>query len=167
MREVAQHLRDVVRIAVSRLDQLTPQQVRANPYPPKWSKIQVLGHLIDSACNNQQKFVRVMEQPERGNLLLPGYAQNHWVDAQGYQTADWSHLVKLFELYNQHLANVIEQANPKLLHNTITIEGPKGPAGPFTLEFIMRDYIEHMKHHLLQIDPQMPVKSGFENVYGA
>lgn len=164
MRDVAEHLREVVRIAVARFAQMSDAQVRANPYPPKWSKIQILGHLIDSACNNQQKFVRVMEQ---SHMVFPGYAQNHWVDAQGYQDADWPQLVRLFESYNLHLAFVIEHAKPELLQNTITIEGPKGPAGPYTLEFIMRDYIEHMKHHLLQIDPAMPVKSGFVNVYGA
>lgn len=174
MRDVAEHLREVVRVAVSRLAGFSDAQVRANPYPPKWSKIQVLGHLIDSACNNQQKFVRVMElsvgRGGESNLVFPGYAQNHWVDVQGYQDAQWSALVKLFELYNMHLAFVIERVRPELLANTITIEGPKGPAGPFTLEFIMRDYVEHMKHHLLQIDAGlggMGVKSGFENVYGA
>jgi len=64
-------------------------------------------------------------------------------------------------------AAIIAAAPPQVLANTITIEGPRGPAGPFTLEFIMSDYIEHLKHHLLQIDPAMPVKSGFVNVYKA
>jgi hypothetical protein len=164
MRDVAQHLRDTVRTAVPRLLRLSSAEVRANPYPPKWSKIEVLGHLIDSASNNHQKFVRTMEQ---SHLVFPGYSQNHWTDAQQYLRADWQLLVRLFESYNEHLAHVIEHAPEHLLLHTITIEGVRGPAGPFALEFIMRDYIEHMKHHLLQIDVEMPLRSGFENVYGA
>lgn len=40
-------------------------------------------------------------------------------------------------------------------------------AGPFTLEFIMKDYAEHLKHHLHQIVPEVGLQSIFENVYGA
>ncbi len=161
---IAAHLRDTVAIALPRLRALSPEAVTLNPYPPRWSKIEVLGHLIDSACNNQHKFVRAMEQP---HIELAGYAQNHWVAVQRYQSADWSHLVDLWSLYNHHLAHIIEQAPLAALGNTVTITGPNGPAGPFTLAFIMADYTEHLKHHLLQILPGAPFTHAFKNVYGA
>jgi hypothetical protein len=164
MRATADHLRQTAETAVPLLHALTPAQACANPYPPKWSKAEILGHLIDSACNNHQKFVRVMAQP---HLVFPGYAQNHWTAVQHYNDADWSLLVNLFHLYNTHLADVIEHADPATLNNTITVEGAQGPAGPFTLRFIMADYIEHMKHHLRQIFPGGPFTDAFKNVYGA
>jgi hypothetical protein len=38
-----------------------------------WSRKQLLGHLIDSASNNHQRFVRASLQPV---LNFPGYDQN-------------------------------------------------------------------------------------------
>jgi hypothetical protein len=49
------------------------------------------------------------------------------------------------------------------LQNTITIDG----TGLFTLEFIMQDYVEHQKHHLRTILPEIGIESTFQNVYGA
>lgn len=123
----------------------------------KWSRKQVLGHLIDSACNNQQKFVRTMA---RSGLDFVGYEQNHWVDSQHYSTAAWDQLVSLWQAYNAHLAHIIEHVDPKQLSHTINVEDH----GTFTLEFIMNDYIDHMKHHLLQILPEA-LEGKFQNNY--
>src|SRR5438552_2002722 len=72
--------------------------------PGKWSPKQVLGHLIDSAANNHQRFVRG-QQP--GELQLPGYAQEHWVEVQHYNARRWGDLVELWSGYNRHLAHVL------------------------------------------------------------
>ncbi|HYF14138.1 MAG TPA: DinB family protein [Phycisphaerales bacterium] len=164
MRDTADHLRSVVETVTPRLRALSRSDVTRNPYPPRWSKIQVLGHLIDSACNNQMKFVLAMERP---HTKVVGYAQNRWVDAQRYQDADWAHLVELWRLSNLHLAHVIENAPAEALAHTLTITGAQGDAGPFTLAFVMADYVEHMKHHLLQILPDAPLTHTFKNEYGA
>lgn len=161
---IAGHLRETVEAALPLLRGLAREQVVADPYPPKWSKIEILGHLIDSASNNHQRFVRMQAQPA---VTLPGYAQNFWTDTQHYLKADWPLLVELFGNYNRHLAHVIEVADPRMLDNTIVIEGAQGPAGPFTLRFIMGDYIEHMRHHLRQILPDGPFRQGFANGHGA
>ncbi len=147
-----------------RLRALSQEEVVRNPYPPRWSKIEVLGHLVDSACNNQMKFVLAME---RAHTSVVGYAQNHWVDVQRYRDADWGPLVELWRGYNLHLARVMELAPEACLGNTVSILGPRGEAGPFELRFVMADYVEHMKHHLLQIVPDAPLSHGFTNVYGA
>lgn len=164
VRDVAQRRPDTVRTAVPRLLRLSSADVRANSYPPEWRKIEVPGHLIDSASHQHATFARTIEQP---HPVIPGCSQNHWTDAQHCLRADGQLLVRLFESYNEQFAYVIEYAPEHLLRHTITIEGVRGHTGPFTLEFFMRDYIEHMKHHLLQIDVEMPLRSGFENVYGA
>ncbi|AXE20845.1 DinB family protein [Runella rosea] len=159
MIQTANELRDIVNQVLPLLQGISDEAAAAKPNPIKWSKKEILGHLIDSASNNQHKFVRTMAQPQ---LHFVGYAQNHWVVAQHYASANWELLTTLWASYNLQLAHVIENTVPSVLHNTITIEG----AGPFTLEFIMKDYAEHLKHHLLQILPDAELKSGFVNIYG-
>ncbi len=159
MQQTANHLRKTIRQVLPFLKNITDETASQKLSPDKWSKKEIIGHLIDSACNNQQKFVRIMAQP---HLDFVGYDQDFWVNAQHYNTDSWTNLLKLWEFYNLHLAHVIENVNPKVLQNTITING----VGLFSLEFIMKDYAEHLKHHLMQVLPDANfLKSNFENVY--
>lgn len=160
MKETAEKLRKVLTDFVPILQEISDEDASMKPNPEKWSKKEILGHLIDSACNNQQKFVRTMAQK---HLDFVGYKQNHWVESQKYVGADWEDLIKFWETYNLHISHIIENVDQEVLSNTITIED----AGPFTLEFIMKDYTEHLKHHLKQILPDAEIESNFENIYNA
>jgi hypothetical protein len=128
------------------------------PLPHKWSKKEILGHLIDSACNNQQKFVRLSANSD---VKFVGYEQDFWVESQKYNSADWQNLIVLWKAYNFHLAHIIENVSVEVLANEITIEN----AGTFTLEFIIIDYVEHLKHHLNQIIPTLNLNHNFQNIY--
>lgn len=110
-----------------------------------WSIKEVLGHLVDSAANNHQRFVRAQQG---GTLVLPGYEQDHWVGAQGYQQRPWTEIVQLWESYNRHLAHVIRRIPPAALAAECRI----GDNPPVTLGFIVGDYVTHMRHHLQQIE---------------
>ena len=112
--------------------------------PEKWSKKQVLGHLIDSAANNHQRFIRAQLGPE---LAFPGYEQEAWVAVQHYQDESWDALVALWQHYNQHLLHVMECVPGDRLSRRCVI----GDNDPVTLEFLMKDYVVHLKHHLEQI----------------
>ena len=160
MKTVAQEILSIVDQLVPMLREITTEEIAARPAPKKWSRKEILGHLIDSACNNQQKFVRMMQQ---AHLDFPGYKQDDWVDLQQWANADWSEMIALWSSYNRHIAYLIENVNSDFLNNTITIEG----TGPFTLEFVMPDYVEHLKHHLIQIFPDIELNSKFVNVYNA
>lgn len=160
MKEVAEDLRRIVDAAVPRLEELEDSSIARRPAPGKWAPKEILGHLIDSAGNNQQKFVRTMQQPR---LEFPGYRQDDWVDLQRWAGADWANMVGLWKSYNHHLAFLIENVDPKHLKHEIVIEG----VGPFTLEFVMSDYLEHLKHHLKQILPDLAPNDTFVNVYNA
>ncbi len=92
---------------------------------------------------------------------FPKYEQKHWVESQKYDLIDSSELIVFWKSFNLHIAHIIENVDPAFLANTITIDG----AGPFTLEFIMSDYNEHLKHHLKQILPDAEFDSSFENIY--
>ena len=160
MKDIAQELRGIVESATAKLMRVSPEEAALKPAENKWSKKEVLGHLIDSAGNNQQKFVRSMAGRK---IEFVGYAQDHWIESQKYNKRGWEELIELWKAFNLHIAHIIEHAEPSDLKNEITIEG----VGPFSLEFIMKDYLEHLKHHLLQILPDSEFESSFENVYDA
>ena len=148
----------VVSDVASKLSDLSGQEAARRSAPAKWSRKEILGHLIDSAANNHQKFVRAMQQP---HLEFPGYQQDDWVSLQKWRDADWEEMIALWKAYNNHLAFLIRHVDTAHLKNEITIEG----AGPFTLAFVMQDYVEHLKHHVKQIFPEMQIESKFVNVY--
>lgn len=158
--DIAAALRAALTLAEPLLRALPDADAAQRPKPGKWSAREILGHLVDSAGNNQQKFVRTMAADP--HIGFTGYAQDTWVALQQYQSAPWPQVIDLWAAINRHLAHVIDHAPAHTLNHTISIDG----AGPFSLHFIMADYVEHLKHHLLQIFPEAPLESRFLNVYG-
>ena len=110
----------------------------------KWTRQQILGHLIDSAANNHQRFVRAQAVPE---LRLAGYAQDHWVASQRYADRRWSDLIEFWSAYNHHLAHVIASIPESLRDTPCRI----GDSPPVSLSYIALDYVGHVGHHLNQI----------------
>ena len=109
-----------------------------------WSRRQVLGHLIDSASNNHQRFVRASLQD---SLEFPAYDQNDWARVQAAEDVDWFLLVALWANYNRYLAHVVAHLPAAKLEVPIQI----GENEPVTLKFLAQDYLRHMVHHLSQI----------------
>ncbi len=121
----------------------------------KWSPKQIIGHLIDSAANNHQRFVRAQLSDE---LAFSGYEQEKWVSVQGYDSEPWQQLIQLWKNYNLHLLHVMSltpedaRTKPRLKHNLDQIAWKTvSNTEPVTLEYFMRDYVAHMKNHLQQI----------------
>lgn len=112
--------------------------------PGKWSRKEILGHLIDSAANNHQRFVR---SQEADSLSLPGYAQEHWVNVQRYHDRPWGELITLWSAYNRHLAHVLARI-PEARRTTVCHIGSNNPV---TLSYLALDYVGHVQHHLRQI----------------
>lgn len=108
----------------------------------KWSSKEILGHLIDSACNNHRRMIKMQIH---SGLSFDNYEQDDWVRLQQYQQRSWADLVSLWQAYNLHLAHVITQIPQASLMNT----GKFGEV--VTLEFLAKDYIRHLEHHLSQI----------------
>ena len=126
------------------------------PSPTAWSAKEIIGHLIDSASNNHQRFVRARWMDD---LVFAGYEQDGWVAAQRYQHTDWHELLDLWALYNRHLARVMEgvpddvRLRVHTRHNLNERAFTTVPAGePTTLDYFMRDYVAHLHHHLRQLD---------------
>jgi DinB family protein len=109
-----------------------------------WSRKQVLGHLIDSASNNHQRFVRASLEL---SLAFPGYDQDGNVRVQAVQEADWQLLVSLWAAYNRYLAHVLAHVPDVALETPCRI----GQGESVTLHFLAEDYFKHLLHHLSQI----------------
>ena len=144
MLELANRLEQTLAAAHPQLAALTEEAASARSAQGAWSKKEELGHLIDSAANNHQRFVRLQNE---ALLVLPGYAQEEWNRVQHYQERTWTDLIELWFAYNRHLAHVIRHADPSRTDNCW--RSPKD--GDLTLGFIMADYLSHLNHHLSHI----------------
>lgn len=144
MKELSEKLLSVVDAAEPRLRQMSAQETEKSLLSGGWSRKQVLGHLIDSASNNHQRFVRASLQP---SLDFPGYDQDGNVRVQAPQEADWLLLISLWAAYNRYLAHIIARLPASKLETSIRI----GSGEPVTLSFVATDYLTHLVHHLKQI----------------
>ncbi len=152
---IAEKLRDTVDQAATRLLLVADSEAGRVPAPGKWSKKEIIGHLIDSAANNHARFVRAQSSSD---LVFEGYDQEEWVRVQRYRERRWDDLVKLWQLYNQHIASVIDAADeatrvrPRTRHTLDSIAFKVVPAAkPTTLDYLMGDYVDHLEHHLKQL----------------
>jgi len=142
---IAQDLNDTITAAMDWLRPLTTAAGSQRPAPDRWTIKQVIGHLIDSASNNHQRFVRAQFAEEE--FRFPKYEQNEWVRSQAYDQAEWGDLLDLWQSYNRHLAHVIRHVRPDSLEMRCII----GTYDPVTLGFLIEDYMVHLKHHLEMI----------------
>ena len=143
MHELAAKLLSIVSSAEPRLRE-TEEALGAPLKTGGWSRKDILGHLIDSASNNHQRFVRASLQDA---LEFPGYDQNGCVRVQAPNEADWDVLVSLWAAYNRYLAHVIAYLPESKLETSCRI----GSGEPVTLRFLADDYVRHLLHHLEQM----------------
>jgi hypothetical protein len=144
MKQVSEQLLSVIEAAEPKLREISALKSTKPVLPGGWSRRQVIGHLIDSASNNHQRFVRATLQ---SSLEFPGYDQEGNVRLQAPQEADWLLLVSLWAAYNRYLAHIIARLPAAKLETPCRIGGRE----PVTLAFIVSDYLTHLQHHLSQI----------------
>ena len=147
---IADDLDATVQQSAQMLRGLDAATVSHRPSPDRWTIKEVVGHMIDSAANNHQRFVRAQLSDE---LVFPKYDQNQWVRVQHYDSVDWQELVGLWLHYNRLLVHIIRTVAPNSLNVRCTI----GEYEPVTLRFLMEDYVVHLKHHLQKISERLAV----------
>ena len=144
MKDIAQQIISLISRVEPQLSRMNHDEMGFKPDPHNWSKKEILGHLIDSAANNHQRFVRAVSNVA---LRFPTYDQNEWVRIQRYNEMSWSFLVTLWSAYNRHLSHIIEFIPEDAESSPCNI----GKEEPVTLEFVVKDYLRHLQHHLKDI----------------
>ncbi len=125
------------------LTEIDEQTFSVKPKPNKWSKKEIIGHLIDSATNNHQRFVR--GQFEDVPKIV--YDQNKWNEFNFYRKMDGQQIISFWTIYNRQLAELIKN----IPEENLSKECKSGDGKNLTLDFLINDYVEHLEHHLRQV----------------
>ena len=126
---------------LSMLQALTEEECDKKPFPNKWSKKELIGHLIDSAQNNTRRFI-VAQYEERPQIV---YKQDEWVRINNYQSYSLTELLELWRLLNKQIATILSNTPVEALERLCATENVN------TIAWLATDYIKHMKHHLHQV----------------
>ena len=146
LNKVANKIELLVNAAAERWYGLPAKKLTFRPSENEWSIKEIVGHLIDSASNNHQRFVR-LQLTDR--LDFPDYGQDniHWVKIQNYQQHSWHELVSLWRYFNIQLACIIRAVDPSSLRHIWQIHSQSS----VTLFDLITDYLRHLELHLNQI----------------
>jgi hypothetical protein len=109
-----------------------------------WTRKEIVGHLLDSAANNRQRFVRAAID---GHYAGPQYAQDAWVAAHGYATQTWATLLRWWQVEHEVLAATVDRIPEDRLRAVCVV----GEDAPVSLRFLIEDYIRHQRWHLAQL----------------
>ena len=143
---LASDIENAVSDSCQQLRSLSEETIEARPNPGNWSVKEIVGHLVDSASNNHQRFVRLQVAD---GLTFPDYSQDNdaWVYIQNYQEAHWDNLLALWRYFNLHLASIIRTVNERCIDHVWIVDNDAS----ITLGELMVDYLRHLKDHLQQI----------------
>lgn len=138
-------LENLLKEVESHISNASAADLKQKPATNKWSKQEILGHLVDSAINNLQRFTEVQFQPQP--YILRGYNQEELVKANNYQAADVQEILTLFLNLNQRILKILEKQTPEsLAYKMIITDGTT-----VDLAFWIADYVTHAEHHIKQI----------------
>ena len=109
-----------------------------------WTRKQIIGHMLDSAANSRQRFVRAATG---GIYHGPNYQQEAWVAAHGYAERPWPTLLVWWNIEHEILAAVVDRIPDEALATSCSV----ADEAPVTLQFLIEDYLHHQHWHLAQI----------------
>ncbi|MDH1881625.1 DinB family protein [Empedobacter falsenii] len=121
------------------VEEINEHEFNFKPSIQKWSKKEILGHLIDSGVINYLRFIIAQFQ----NNPQIYYEQNDYCNVADYQNSEKKQLLNLWESINEQLLflflKIIRENKLDKICNDIS------------LNLLMEDYINHLKHHQKQI----------------
>ncbi|WP_196893245.1 DinB family protein [Aureivirga marina] len=148
MKKSIEKFESLVQDGILYLETISEENLSKKIVPEKWSKKEILGHLVDSAINNLQRFTEIQfsEKP----FKIKPYKQNELVKVNFYHEAKTEELINLWKALNLQIIFLMKLQTEETL--SFIIEFPSGEKN--NLEFLMTDYIAHLEHHLQQIKNQ-------------
>lgn len=145
MNSTISRINQILEIGESYLIKTHRQLLAAKPKPKKWSKKEILGHLIDSALYNLRRFTEIHIKPSPYQIV--DYEQDELVLVNDYHRAEPKDLTMLWVGLNKQIIHVINQQTEKTLQKQAKLPNQKTTS----LLFLINDYIEHLEHHIKQI----------------
>lgn len=145
-----QRLQEYIRTVPKEFNKMSNDEVLKIPAPGKWSKQQILGHLIDSAINNLKRFTDIPHEPSP--YIIKSYKQAELVIANNYQHLPLSSLIELWVALNRQIVNVVE--NMPVDKHRLPVDPQYDNREMKDLGWVICDYVAHMEHHLRQIFPK-------------
>jgi len=148
MQKIIDELTLIVRDYHGKMIEIPSSVFYDKPNSLKWSKLEILGHLIDSAQNNLRRFICAQYESVPPWIV---YHQDIWVAANDYQSAIREELVQLWRLMNERVISVLKTMDEK--YYTRLVNTGKDTVQYHSVLALADDYVQHMKHHLNQIMP--------------
>jgi hypothetical protein len=146
MKSIAAELEKIISLHLPNLKEITEDEYSFKPSPAKWSKKEILGHLIDSAHSNIRRFV--VAQYEENPAIR--YNQDKWVAIAGYQQWDTNEIINLWYLLNKQVCHILNNT-PEDMYQRTSQTGTL-----HTIKWLAADYVKHLRHHLhvvLNLEP--------------
>jgi hypothetical protein len=147
MKQIADELERIIDECSTGLKKIPDGKFRSKESPGKWSKKEILGHLIDSAQNNIRRFI-VAQYEDRPKIT---YNQDKWVTISDYQHYNNDDLINLWELLNKHICYILRNTSQEIAQRESQTEALH------TIEWLARDYIKHLLHHVHQVLDLEPI----------
>jgi hypothetical protein len=154
MKQTISELKSIVDDFTKKISQIQESEFSAKPNKNKWSKKEVIGHLIDSAQNNLRRFI-VGQYDDSSHII---YEQDFWVTANAYQQMSQQEIILLWKLLNERICSVL--ASMPVENYGKEVNTGKGSIQLHSLEWLAVDYVKHLKHHLNQV-----LANSFDIVY--
>jgi len=155
MKSTVQELDQIVNQFSEKISAISDDEFALKPLPNKWSKKEVLGHLIDSASNNLRRFICGQYETTPSKIV---YDQDFWVIANSYQHTKKEDVIQLWVLVNKQICSVLTQM-PVSNYGKVS-DTSKPEIKLHSLQWLAEDYVRHLKHHLNQI-----ITGSFDIVY--
>ena len=143
IKNAAERITWLVKVITPLLEKIPENEFSHKPTPRKWSKKQIIGHLIDSAANNHHRFIRSRIE----DVPTIFYNQDEWNNLSHYNEMKPENVIKLWAYYNTFIAHLVSN----IPENELVKKCRSGSEKEYTLEFLISDYVDHMEHHLKQV----------------
>ena len=147
MKNTIQELQSLINEYSNKFSAINETDFSHKPLPTKWSRKEVVGHLIDSAQNNLRRFIVAQYEPQTKII----YEQDFWVNVNGYQQMKKEETIALWRLMNERICDVLRsmpESNYEKESNTGNTE-----VQLHSIQWLAEDYVKHIKHHLNQVIP--------------
>jgi hypothetical protein len=147
MKAIASELDKIIETHLASLRSVSADEFSFKASPTKWSKKEILGHLVDSAQNNIRRFI-VAQYEELPKIV---YNQDKWVAITNYQEYQLSELIDLWYLLNKHVCQILTSMPIEMTKRQVQTEQVHD------VQWLAQDYIRHLLHHLHQVLDLEPV----------